>query len=299
LYRYLFFFGLLFGATGPIVAQRYLNLQVDNDLYFGTDYYYSSGIFVDYGYRRTAENTTQNNTKRYARWRLGQEIYTPSRRYSTDLSSYDYPYSGYLFLQHQREYALSNNQGLQWGLQVGVSGNASLAKALQNIYHQWVLDLPKLAWLSAQPQRFHGGVLASYHKGWSLFRGVGVISKMLTELTTHRVLAQGQFGLLLGNAARVPYQDFLLLQQQKSWGIYMGTRQEYRPHDFPIEGSLFDDASPFVMTSNRYRNHFEMGLILNYQNWRLLGIFQSASKDVDLQRQNRHKYLNFTITRFL
>ena len=40
---------VLWFGTGSISAQRYLNLSVDNDLFFGRDRYYSSGIFVSAG----------------------------------------------------------------------------------------------------------------------------------------------------------------------------------------------------------------------------------------------------------
>jgi len=32
-----------------VQAQRYVGVNVDNDLYFGIDQYYSSGIFLEYG----------------------------------------------------------------------------------------------------------------------------------------------------------------------------------------------------------------------------------------------------------
>ncbi|MEL0262167.1 MAG: lipid A-modifier LpxR family protein [Flavobacteriaceae bacterium] len=291
---------ILWVVAAPLVAaQSYLNLQVDNDLYFRTDFYYSSGIFVDYGYALPQAKKDTCGLKTYAGWKLGQEIYTPSRRYSTDLSRYDYPYSGYLFVQHQREILWPGQQGVKFGVQLGISGKASMAQSLQNLYHRLVLKLPELAWLAAQPQRLHAGFLGSYYKGWSLAKEVVLLQKIHTELTTHRIGAGGQVGLLLGTAPPVPYQDFLLQQNRRSWAIYIGTRQEYRWHDFPIAGSLFDDTAPFVLESNRYRHGFEAGLILNYPKWRLVGIYHSNSKDVDSQRLRRHKYLNLTITRFL
>ena len=42
-------------------------------------------------------------SKRYAHWTLGQEIYTPSNRYTIDTNKFDYPYGGWLFLERTFE----------------------------------------------------------------------------------------------------------------------------------------------------------------------------------------------------
>ena len=89
-------------AIGSVVsnAQRYINLSVDNDLYFGTDWYYSSGIFISTGKLKIVENQEEGFPKTYLHWTLGQEIYTPSTRYTRDESYFDYPYGGWLYLDY-------------------------------------------------------------------------------------------------------------------------------------------------------------------------------------------------------
>ena len=86
--------------TFSISAQSYIEISVDNDLYFKTDHYYSSGIFISYGKKK--------EDKIYY-WTLAQHIYNPSLRYTNDISVMDYPYSGWLFAQHEREYFLKEN----------------------------------------------------------------------------------------------------------------------------------------------------------------------------------------------
>ena len=92
-------------AIGSVVsnAQRYINLSVDNDLYFGTDWYYSSGIFISTGKLKIVENQKEGFPKTYLHWTLGQEIYTPSTRYTRDESYFDYPYGGWLYLDYNIE----------------------------------------------------------------------------------------------------------------------------------------------------------------------------------------------------
>ena len=91
----LIFIGLLafLFATGSLTAQSYLNLSVDNDLFFGRDRYYSSGIFISAG----KLNQISDTLIKYVHWALGHEIYTPSLRYKKNVEYYDYPYGCLLY----------------------------------------------------------------------------------------------------------------------------------------------------------------------------------------------------------
>ena len=116
--------------TFSISAQSYIELSVDNDLYFRTDHYYSSGIFISYGKKK------ENNIYY---WTLAQHIYNPSFRYTNDISIMDYPYSGWLYAQHEREYFLKENSSYSYGFELGVTGDASLAKTFQRgVLNFWV-----------------------------------------------------------------------------------------------------------------------------------------------------------------
>ena len=84
----IFLFIIIFSSINFITyAQRYAGLNVDNDLYFGIDRYYSSGIFLEYGYINKYPNDSLNNWRYTSRhFTLGQEINTPSRRLTSDIT---------------------------------------------------------------------------------------------------------------------------------------------------------------------------------------------------------------------
>ena len=84
----------------------------DNDLYFNRDFYYSSGIFLSYS------KTDKDNVDDYNRLTLGQLIYTPSMRYETNPEKYDYPYSGYLFLEYQKRKKMSSHSSYFKGFKI-------------------------------------------------------------------------------------------------------------------------------------------------------------------------------------
>ena len=61
----------VFLVSSLTVAQsNYLNLDVENDLYFLTDQYYSSGIFIE-----TGKVVEKDSVKKFKIWELGQEIF--------------------------------------------------------------------------------------------------------------------------------------------------------------------------------------------------------------------------------
>ena len=143
------------------ISQKQLNLDVDNDLYFDRDFYYSSGIFLS-----LMTPNTKSDKKSLNKLKIGQLIYTPSMRYESNPNKYDYPYSGYLYLEYQKQKKLSNFSSYSLGGQFGITGDASLAKGMQNLYHDLVLNLPNLKWESQMPQELQLNFSASYFKGF-------------------------------------------------------------------------------------------------------------------------------------
>ena len=112
---------------------------------------------------------------------MGQEIYHPSQRYTSDLSRIDYPYSGWLYIQNEKEYFLSEKSSYSWGIELGVTGDASLAETFQNFYHKAFLKLPDLTWTGAQPQRFHFGIFGQVNKGITISDKIHLTSQLFSK----------------------------------------------------------------------------------------------------------------------
>ena len=88
-----------------MLSQRYFGLSVDNDLFFGTDRYYSSGIFLKYGgIKKQPKDSLDSQAFISEHWTFGQEINTPSLRLTYDINKLDYPFNGWLYLGFQKEY---------------------------------------------------------------------------------------------------------------------------------------------------------------------------------------------------
>ena len=283
---------VLFLSFNFCYSQNQINLDVDNDLYFDSrDMYYSSGIFVSFSSLKNTDDKIFFN-----HFKIGQLIYTPSSRYEINPNLYDYPYSGYLFLELSKQKQISENSSFTFGGNIGITGDASLAKGMQNLYHDLVLDLPHLAWNSQMPQEFQINLVANYFKGFKIEDNVNITTKLYSKIGTYQIMTGVNFGILIGDINWTGFSDNLINNSKNKLSFYLGTHQEYYFHDYKLEGSLFNEDAPLTMTSNKYRNTLEVGLKKKFKNLQILTIFNSMSKDTEKQRTSRHPFLKISLS---
>ena len=283
---------VLFLSFNFCYSQNQINLDVDNDLYFDSrDMYYSSGIFVSFSSLKNTDDKIFFN-----HFKIGQLIYTPSSRYEINPNLYDYPYSGYLFLELSKQKQISENSSFTFGGNIGITGDASLAKGMQNLYHDLVLDLPHLAWNSQMPQEFQINLVANYFKGFKIEDNVNITTKLYSKIGTYQIMTGVNFGILIGDINWTGFSDNLINNSKNKLSFYLGTHQEYYFHDYKLEGSLFNDDAPLTMTSNKYRNTIEVGLKKKFRNLQILTTFNSMSKDTEKQRTSRHPFLKISLS---
>lgn len=283
---------VLFISFNFCYSQNQINLDVDNDLYFDSrDMYYSSGIFVSFSSLKNTDDKIFFN-----HFKIGQLIYTPSSRYEINPNLYDYPYSGYLFLELSKQKQISKNSSFTFGGNIGITGDASLAKGMQNLYHDLVLDLPHLAWNSQMPQEFQINLVANYFKGFKIEDNVNITTKLYSKIGTYQIMTGVNFGLLIGDINWTGFSDNLINNSKNKLSFYLGTHQEYYFHDYKLEGSLFNEDAPLTMTSNKYRNTLEVGLKKKFKNLQILTTFNSMSKDTEKQRTSRHPFLKISLS---
>jgi len=275
-------------------SQDQLTLDVDNDLYFNRDFYYSSGISVAY-----SSNKSKQEKRFMDHLKLVQYIYTPSSRYETDPRKYDYPYTGYLFLEASRQKKLSDYSSLSLGGNIGITGDASLAKGMQNLYHDIVLNLPNLEWKSQMPQEIQVNLIFNYFRGFNLYDKISLSTKFYSRLGTYQLMAGINVGLLIGDLSWHSFSDNIIYKSQNNFSFFIGTSQEYYLHDYKLEGSLFNDNAPLTMTSNKYRNVMEIGILKKFNRLQVLSTFNSMSKDTEIQRTLRHPFLKISVSYIL
>ena len=285
--------------TNFLYSQNTINLDVDNDLYFAKDFYYSSGIFLTYS--KFAKS--KNEKALINHFTIGQEIYTPSSQFfikdEVDPRKYDYPYSGWLFFKYKNQRALTDTSSLSLSGKLGITGSASLARGMQNIYHRLFLNLQELEWNAQMPQEVHLNFLINYFKGFNVEENVNLETKLFSEVGTYQIKTGLDVGIMIGLLDSFHFFDNIINMKQNKLSFYIGTRQEYYFHDFNIEGSLFNDNASLTMKSKKYRNIIQVGLLQRLNKFQILTTFNSMSQDNYKQRFQRHPYLKISITYLL
>ena len=285
--------------TNFLYSQNTINLDVDNDLYFAKDFYYSSGIFLTYS--KFAKS--KNEKALINHFTIGQEIYTPSSQFfikdEVDPRKYDYPYSGWLFFKYKNQRALTDTSSLSLSGKLGITGSASLARGMQNIYHRLFLNLQELEWNAQMPQEVHLNFLINYFKGFNVEKNVNLETKLFSEVGTYQIKTGLDVGIMIGFLDSFHFFDNIINMKQNKLSFYIGTRQEYYFHDFNIEGSLFNDNASLTMKSKKYRNIIQVGLLQRLNKFQILTTFNSMSQDNYKQRFQRHPYLKISITYLL
>ena len=296
--RLCFFVLLLIGVLSKATAQQYIGLNVDNDLYFGIDRYYSSGIFLEYGKQRELLNDSLYRYNWVSRhWTLGQEINTPALRLIEDKSRMDYPYNGWLFIGFEENRFKTPDFGYGWGMQVGTTGaNASLAKFFQNTYHIYILNLEPLSWATAQPQAFHLNAKALLFWGKALSSKVKWVGRHQLQTGSFRTTAQSRVGLQLGSLPGLPFFGNRLEAIQNGLSFFLGSMLEYSLHDYSLSGSLIRQNSPFTLEAVSLRSHYQVGFIGFYQPWRIQLLLNNSSPYMTTQKYRRHPFLNITLS---
>ena len=298
----IFFYTFLLGCLQFISGQKYARLSVDNDLYFLTDRYYSSGIFLSYGYKKIRQvdelDSIDNST--YVHWHLGQEVYTPARLQTKDLSKLDYPFGGWLFIEREVQKYLNKNTAYAWGIQIGTTGDESLAPWMQNFYHLNFLKLPRVTWEAAMPQEIHLNLNINMKKKFMIEDKFYFLSDFFSSLGTQKTTIGAQFGFFMGKTNRFSFMgNPIKSKPDTGLSFYIGNRQEYRFHDYMISGSLFNDNATFTLPSRKYRSSFQFGATLNNDKWEILAMISNTSRDNENQLFFRHTYLNISISKHL
>ena len=280
-----------------VCAQKYIGLNVDNDLYFGIDRYYSSGIFIEYGFINKDSTELLNNWKYLSRhFTIGQQINTPSRRLTSDISKMDYPYNGWLFFEYQEEKFKDLNFGFGWSIKFGTTGaEASLSKFLQNTYHRLILNLEPLTWAESIPQAFHVNFKTSIYWGKILANNLKYVNVSNVQVGTFRTSAKTRLGFQFGSLPGLPFFGNRLEQIQKGISLFFGVELEHNIHDYSLSGGFISNNNPFQFEVKQLRNKYQLGFIYIRIPWKFHLLFNNSSPFVLNQRYRRHPYLNISL----
>ncbi len=234
-------------------------LEVDNDsLLLGRDDgFYTSGLRYSQSYRlRTAEGW------RFAGWRLGQQLYTPSdvRIPPARLNPLDRPYAGWLYGGFFYAVVDADGSELSFGLDIGCLGPCAGGRATQSFIHK-VLDQPEPRGWSSQLGNEPGLVLRAggrapfwrFHPNADLRAGVSVrAGNIFTDLSAEATLRAGRLQVTADGA-----------------GVYGFARGAVRVvgYDATLQGGMLSDEDGRTVRPRRVTGEWELGIQWQDRSW--------------------------------
>ena len=284
----------IFAISNLSIAQSsYLNLDVENDLYFLTDEYYSSGIFIE-----TGKVVEKDSIKKFKIWELGQEIYTPSDTDSEDFQNYDYPFGGWTFLKYILQIKKNNNRFIEYGFQFGLTGEWSLADKMQNFYHKKIINADISTWGGQIPKSLHFNVFNSYYFQTAITPKIFLFRKFKSILGTQKIAIETNFGLNYGVNVNDKISNPLYLNP-KGLGVYLGVNPSFVLHDFMLSGQGFQkEVALFTAKSKTLRLTIDLGFTYKIPNWKFVFIYKNRTPDNFIQPIKQHHYNKLSVSYF-
>lgn len=288
-----FFIFLSFFANSQEFT-RSVSLQVDNDLYFGTDKYYSSGIILGYG--KVLENgflfRPNNQSTVQLQLELGHKIFTPGDIDATNNLFFDRPFAGWLYGEASLKKA-SEKSILKLGLEIGATGNASFGEDIQVWYHRVLGIEEKPSWFNQIP----GELMANFKPGLVYSEIINDMTylDLITEssLGTKDFFAEQWIGITTGSRNNLPTSSaFGLMGTTSQREFYFFGRAGLRwvGHDSFLEGSWLNDNARFTVDAKTFI--FKINAGVHYAKGRHVfdaGYFFNTKAS---EREASHSYLS-------
>ncbi len=267
-------------------------LEVENDMLFSTDSYYTAGIGLAYTHKNLRKTLAQliltpksQKVLTFTGFGIEQRIFTPSSITEPEEIENDQPYSAYLLatnytviINPKKNLKLSNEIG------IGIMGPAAGGEQVQTFVHKIVNSPIPLGWESQLQNTFLIDYRFRVEKGF----GGNWLANHLIPFFGARVgtlTSRIQIGTMLkwGNKHKFLLTDQKLnkLQNKFIWEWIFSANLQGVFYDTTLQGSMFKDDPSALDNSEKisHQYQFRTGVNLYYSNFTLRYMlnFNSAS----------------------
>jgi hypothetical protein len=250
-------------------TNREINFSYDNDVYFGTDQYYSSGATLHYSrlvdhanrlYHKLSKHNT-DSSKLIIRYSYGHKIFTPNKIKVApqEILKGDRPYAGWHFMGLSVDNFPSINSKNSYRLTLGMVGDKS---GIGN-FHEWWHDKLNMPHPTGWDSEIQNELVLNL--GYNRLQTLKIYKGM--DLVTDSKLTLGNGSNQIGQAATVrwgkvnPIDNSTFAHSRLSHTIpqlgnpslneeelfiFYGWDANYVLSNIFIQGSIFNDRSPLT-----------------------------------------------------
>lgn len=277
-------------------ASRQIEFRSDNDFWLSTDWYYTTGSFIEYRFLKDYDSVNQR--VKGVEIGLRQEIYTPSDLRSTNTREYDRPFAGFLGLSAKLTTVVGSDFFWAEGL-LGIAGPASLAEDFQRFWHGSA-KLFTPPWTDQIANSFHANVYSRFGREWILRKGnLGLTMAFDTGIALGTKDINAEPGLRLFFGKRQPtHQSIAYGQLGKLYDeLFFSARIGYRyvVHDAMIEGNFAGDDSVLLFDASTHLLKLELGIYWRWGKNDIKAILRHTSRQT--AQSMSHAHLSFSYAR--
>ncbi|MBT8220521.1 MAG: lipid A deacylase LpxR family protein [Bacteroidia bacterium] len=264
--KLLLIFGLIVFGLTTHAQNSALELGFDND--YLTDRYYTAGFQISF-VRGVKQSNWMNSFLAHpnkptfsTNYSLdyGFQIYTPFDHEEEDLinEQHDRPFAGWQYLSMNLDRFIGKGRVNQYHLTLGVVGPDSGMGNLQKSFHDLVDFKYPYGWENQIVNEFVINIGYSWTKEWIFMEEIGLGINTNIELGTgSNRMGQG-FHVRIGKINPLQESGFLSPRtvldkvDQKESYFLAGVSLDYVASNIFLEGSLFDNRSPFTVDAKPF-----------------------------------------------
>ncbi len=261
----LFFSSECFAQDAPETEEdipfykRQIELHHDNDFLHFTDWYYTTGSFINY--RILLNGLEEERDRRQLLIGISQEYYTPSNITETNYRLFDRPYAGYSAITTALSYT-NERRLLDFTFQMGVTGKISGAEGFQSWFHS-SNESANPEWIGQIEDAVHMNLYATYTRDWELIDdkfGVHFAWNPRVALGTKDIFLENgtnfYFGKRQGLRNTMAYHQIGEIRPEFFFVVKFAYR--YVIYDALLEGFFREDSS--IYTVDPVEHFFSYGM---------------------------------------
>lgn len=227
-------------SQDSLVYKEAYTIRYENDLFAGTDEYYSQGIFLQYDHLDIDLKWLNKfffrvpDVQRSLQTGVAQKVYTPSTITTDSLLLGDRPYAAtYGYTARFSARSKSKNYTLSWSLSTGWIGKPAFGKETQTAIHRWTNNNRPLGW----QYQLNTGLIINL--------GFGFTKTWFTK--TKWLRAEASSFTTVGSLTNETRASGLLkvgyIANEKQYFLYFNPEVRAVAYDGTLQGSLFAKPS--------------------------------------------------------
>ena len=294
---------LIFNSFVSLTRSQTVNEQfefkIENDQVFLIDEYYTGGLFFTYK-KNLPKNfifKKQDSSAIQLDITLAQQIFNPSDIDAIDVADFDRPFAGWLFSRFQIKKA-KQNRTMLLGLELGVTGDPSLARVLQVAVHEFTAPDNIPTFIEQIGFRF------LFNANYSYAHTFAISHNKIFELSSNAVLgtkdifietgAKFVFGKYnpVNNSARSGFINSFL---KKELFGFVSLQHKYVAHNTLLEGRLFGDEPTFTVRPTPNVLQLKVGGVFTFKKYTIELIYNANTEENSAA--TAHHYGSFVISK--